>query len=163
MLLCFFLKLFLKGLNTILDLSTLLAVDLVDVGGASVMHTLIKDPCPIEPNHAFLKLLVAQVVLEQHLLDIIFESFHCIILTGNFVLHLVCSFAKALLSHAKIVYDQDKILVDSVKVFLFRSHFVGLLVKFLNLDFLRANVSFQLLDLVIQNEFELFKLLDLLL
>ena len=106
-LLCFFLELLLESLNTVLDLSALLAIDLVDVGRAGVMHALIKYPGPVEPNHSFLKLLVAQVVLEQHLLDVIFESLHSIILAGDFVLHLVCSFAKALLSHAKIVYDQD--------------------------------------------------------
>ena len=48
-------------------------------------------------------------------------------------------------------------------MFLFRSHLVSLLVEFLDLDFSRSNVSLQLFDLVIQHEFELFKLLDFLL
>ena len=37
-----------------------------------------------------------------------------------------------------------------------------MLVQLLDLDFLGADVAFQLLDLVVENEFEFFKLLDLL-
>ena len=37
-----------------------------------------------------------------------------------------------------------------------------MLVQLLDLDFLGTDVTFQLLDLVVENEFELFKLLDLL-
>ena len=46
---------------------------------------------------------------------------------------------------------------------LLRSHLVSLLVQFLDLDFSGSNVSLQLFDLVVQHEFELFKLLDFLL
>ena len=48
-------------------------------------------------------------------------------------------------------------------MFLFRSHLRSLLVELLDLNFFRADISFQLLDLVVQNEFKLFKLLNLLL
>ena len=52
-------------------------------------------------------------------------------------------------------------MVDSIEVLLLRPHFVCLLVQLLDLYLLRANVALQLLDLVIENELELFKLLDL--
>lgn len=52
-------------------------------------------------------------------------------------------------------------MVDSIEVLLLRPHFVCLLVQLLDLYLLRANVALQLFDLVIENELELFKLLDL--
>ena len=54
-------------------------------------------------------------------------------------------------------------MVDSIEVLLLRPHFVCLLVQFLDLDLLRANVALQLFDLVIENELKLLELLDLLL
>ena len=44
---------------------------------------------------------------------------------------------------------------------LFRSHFVNLLVKLLNLNFSRPDVSLEFFDFIVQNELELFQLLDL--
>ena len=75
-LLCFFLELFLKSLDTILDLGTLLAVNLIDIGSASVMDALIQYPCTVEPHNAFLQLFVAKVVLEEHLLHVVLETLH---------------------------------------------------------------------------------------
>ena len=46
---------------------------------------------------------------------------------------------------------------------LFRSHLGSLFIQFLDLNLFWANVTLQLLDLVIENKFELFKLLNLLL
>mmetsp|Transcript_9671 Transcript_9671/g.9386 ORF Transcript_9671/g.9386 Transcript_9671/m.9386 type:complete len:81 (+) Transcript_9671:492-734(+) len=43
------------------------------------------------------------------------------------------------------------------------SHFVGLLVELLDFKLSWPNISFQLLDLVVQDELELFQLLGLLL
>lgn len=48
-------------------------------------------------------------------------------------------------------------------MFLLRPHLVRLLVQLLNLDFFGADVALKLLDLVVQNEFELLQLLNLLL
>ncbi len=46
---------------------------------------------------------------------------------------------------------------------LFRSHLVCLFIKFLDLEFFRANVSFQFLNLVVKYELKFFSLLDFLL
>ena len=54
-------------------------------------------------------------------------------------------------------------MVDPIEVLLLRPHFVCLLVQFLDLYLLGANVALQFFDLVIENELELLKLLDLLL
>ena len=54
-------------------------------------------------------------------------------------------------------------MVDPIEVLLLRPHFVCLLVQLLDLYLLGANVALQFFDLVIENELELLKLLDLLL
>ena len=46
---------------------------------------------------------------------------------------------------------------------LLTAHLIRLLIQLLNFDFFRADVPFQLFDLVVEHEFELLQFLDLLL
>ena len=141
MLLCLFLELVLQRLHTVFDLRALLVVNLVDVCSACVFDLLTKDPGSVEPHNTLFQLLVGQCVLEQLLVDVVFESLHGAFLGVDFVLHLLCSLRETLLSHAKVINDQNQVLVHSVEVFLFGAHFISLFVEFLNLDLLRADVS----------------------
>jgi len=72
---------------------------------------------------------------------------------------LVC---ETFLSHSQIINDQSKILIDSIEVFQFLSHFVCLLIQLLDFDFSGSNVTLKLLDLVIKDEFKLLKFLSFL-
>ena len=159
----FFLKLLLEGLHVVLKLPPLVFVDLVDVSCACVVDALTKHPSPIQPNYALLQVLVAQVILEEHLLDIVLELTDRLLLPIDLVFHLAAGLCEAFLTHPQIVDDEHQVLVDSIEVLLLRPHFVCLLVQFLDLNFLGANVSLQFFDLVIENELKLLKLLDLLL
>ena len=106
---------------------------------------------------------MCDLVLEQLLLDIVLEVLNHAILPHDLVLHLIGCLGQTFLSHSQIVHDQNQVLIDSIEVFLLRAHLICLFVKFLDLDLLRANVTLQLLDLVVENELKLFQLLNLLL
>lgn len=83
MLLCLFQEFVSQGPHIVLDLTSLLVVNLVNVSRASVVHSLIEYPRPVEPHHAFLQLFVTQVVLKKHLLDVVFEPLHCVFLSAD--------------------------------------------------------------------------------
>ena len=93
---------------------------------------------------------------------IIFESLLIVILSIYFH-SIVCDFVcKTLLSHSKIINDQSQILIHTIKMLQFRPHLVCLLIEFLNFYFSWPNISFQFLNLIVKNKFELFKLLSFL-
>lgn len=127
------------------------------------MYAFIQHPSPVQPYDSLLQLLVAQVVLEEHLLDIVLESLHGVHLAAAFVLHLVGSLAQTFLSHTQIINNQHQVLIDPVEVFLLTSHLIGLLVELLDDHFLGTDVSLQLLNLIVKNELEFLQLLNLLL
>lgn len=84
MLFGFFLKFELISCDIVLDLRSLLVVNLIDICSACVIDPFIENPSPVKTNHSLLELLIAQVVLEKHLLNIILESLHRVILTIDF-------------------------------------------------------------------------------
>jgi len=65
-------------------------------------------------------------------------------------------------AHTQIFHNQAQVVKNSLKVGLLLLHFVGLLFQLLNCLPAWANISFELLDLVIQDKFELLQLLRLL-
>jgi hypothetical protein len=67
------------------------------------------------------------------------------------------------LPHPEIIDYQCQVLINTVEVFELRSHLVGLLVEFLDLNLSGSNVAFEFLDLVVEDELELFEFLSLLL
>ena len=156
MLLGLLLELLLESFHIVFNLGALLVIDLVNVGGSRVADPLIQHPCSVQTHHALLELLVRDLVLEQLLLDVVLEVFNHAILPHDLVLHLIGCLGQTFLSHSQIVHDQNQVLIDSIEVFLLRAHLICLFVKFLDLDLLRANVSLQLLDLVVENELKLF-------
>jgi len=116
----------------------------------------------VKTNDAFLKLFEVSNVMkafENVILKLLLEAFLLIELLsqmGNLV-------SETFLAHAQIINNQGKILIDSVEVLQFLSHFVGLLIQLLDLDFTGSNVTLELLYLIIKHELELLKFLCLLL
>lgn len=102
-------------------------------------------------------------VLENYLLNVVLKVLNHILLPTNLSLHLTRCLRETFLAHAQVVHDQHQVLVYSVKVFLLRSHLVCLLIKLRNVKLLRADVSFEFFDFVVENKFELLKLLNFLL
>ena len=70
---------------------------------------------------------------------------------------------EATLTHAEVFDDESQVGVHPCEVHQLLLHLVDPLIQLLNLDFTRPNIPLQLLDLVVQHEFELLQLLDLLL
>jgi hypothetical protein len=64
--------------------------------------------------------------------------------------------SETLLSHAKIVDYKGQVLVHSVEVLKFLTHFVCLLIKSLDFYFTRSNITLKLFNLVIKDELEFF-------
>lgn len=97
--------------------------------------------------------------LEYIVLELLFEALLFVKLLSK-VSYLIC---ETLLTHSQIIDDQGKVRVDSVEMLELLSHLVGLLVELLNFDLSRSDFTFQLLNLVIEDEFEFFKFLSFLL
>ncbi len=94
-------------------------------------------------KHVILELLF------EHLLHVNFNS-----QIGDFI-------GQSLLPHPEIIDNQRQVLIDTVEVLELRAHLVRLLIQFLNFDFSWPNVSLKFLDLIVEHEFEFFKLLSL--
>ena len=140
---------------TVLDLLSLLRVHLIHICSVWVIDLISKHPQSVESDNALLELFVCQTVLEEHLLTVVLELSHFLILLRNRDLHLAERLRKTLLAHSQVIHNQDKILIDSIKVLLLWSHLVRLLIQLLNLHFLRADVSLELLNLIVKYKFEL--------
>ena len=140
---------------TVLDLLSLLRVHLIYICSVWVIDLISKHPQSVKSDNALLELFVCQTVLEEHLLTVVLELSHFLILLRNRDLHLAERLRKTLLAHSQVIHNQDKILIDSIKVLLLWSHLVRLLIQLLNLHFLRADVSLELLNLIVKYKFEL--------
>jgi hypothetical protein len=66
------------------------------------------------------------------------------------------------MAHAEVVDNQVEFLLDSVVVLELSMHAIALLAQFFYLQLFGTEHVLQLVDLEMQHEFELFKLLDLL-
>jgi hypothetical protein len=97
--------------------------------------------------------------LENIVLELLLEALLVIELFSQ-VSHLI---SQALLSHSKIINDQSKILVNTIKMLKLLSHLVCLFIELLDLNFTGSNVTLKFLNLVIEHELELLKLLCFLL
>ena len=97
--------------------------------------------------------------LEYIVLELLFEALLFVKLLSK-VSYLI---SETLLTHSQIIDDQGKVRVDSVEMLELLSHLVGLLVELLNFDLSGSDFTFQLLNLVIEDEFEFFKFLSFLL
>ena len=75
---------------------------------------------------------------------------------GNFI-------SKALLTHAQVIDDEGKVLINTVEVLELLTHLVSLLIQLLDFNFTGSNVTLEFLDLIIKYELEFFKLLSFLL
>ena len=67
------------------------------------------------------------------------------------------------LPRSQIIYGEAELTVYDIKLFQLVVHIVCLLFKLIYFSFSRCNITFEILDPVIQNEFKLLKFLSLLL
>ena len=116
----------------------------------------------METNDTSLELLEVSDVV-QDFEDIILELSLVVLLVIKLHSENFDFVGETLLSHSQVVDNECQVLVDSVEVLELLAHLVCLLVEFLNLDLSGTNISLQFLDLVVEYELELFKLLGLLL
>lgn len=84
----FFHQLFLQCFDIVLNLSALCVVNLVNVRRSGVVHSLIEHPSAIKSHNSFLELLVRQIRLEEHLLDVVSKLLHRVLLPLDFAFHL---------------------------------------------------------------------------
>jgi len=157
---------FLEHLSQVVDVvfevSALTGVFTVKIGVASLVLDLFLHVFLVKADDASLELFEVSDVMEaiEHVIfELLLEALLLIEL-GPEILDLV---SETLLSHSEIVDDQGQVLVDSVEVSELLSHLVGLLIELLDVELPWPNISLQLLDLVVEHELELLKLLGLLL
>lgn len=105
--------------------------------------------------------VVGRVV--QCLVNVILELLFVRLLLVKLLSKILDLIGETFLPHSEIIDDKSQVLVHPIEVFQLLSHLVGLLVKRLDLELSWTDVTLQLLDLVVENEFEFFKLLSLLL
>jgi hypothetical protein len=147
--------------DVVLKILSLLRVLLVQVSVSSLLLHLFLDILLVQTNDSCLQLLKVGDVVEN-LKHIILEGFFVTLLLVKVLTKLLHLISKTFLTHSQIVNNQSQVLVDSVEELEFLAHFVGLLVELLDLKLSWPNVSLQLLNLVVEHELELFKLLGLL-
>jgi hypothetical protein len=145
--------------HIIFKISSLISILPVEVGVPLFIFDFFLDVFLVESNHSFLELLEVGDMVEafEH---IVFEFLFVALLLIELLSQVVDLVRESFLSHPEVVDDQSQVLVDPVEMFELLSHFVRLLIQFLNFQLSRSDISFQFLDFVIQHEFEFFKLLS---
>jgi hypothetical protein len=64
-------------------------------------------------------------------------------------------------AHAQIFYDQGQVVEHTLEMGLFLLHLIGLVLQLFNCGTTGSDVPLQLLDFVVEHEFEFFKFLSL--
>ena len=123
---------------------------------------LFENPGLVEADDTLLQFLVVLNVLDDFK-DVIFEPLLVDQLDIKFVTAAEILVFKTLVTHLQVIHNQIKVVTDALEVLHFDLHLVNLLMERSNVVFTRQDVTLELLDLVIEDEFELFKLLSLLL
>jgi len=152
----------LQVVHVLLEPSSLESVVAMNISvGALILAAFVFDVDLVKSDHASLQLLVICDVM-QAIENIIFELLLVSLLVVEHlseVLHLV---GESLLPHAEIVDDKSQVLIDPIEMLQLLPHLVRRLVQSLNFKLTWSDISLQLLDFIIQDELELFKLLRLL-
>jgi len=115
----------------------------------------------VKADDSFLELLeISNMMeaLEDIVLELLLEALLFIKLLPQ-MSDLIC---QTFLSHTQIVHDKRKILVNTIEMLELLTHLISLLIQFLNLDLTGSNITLEFLNLVVEDELELFKLLGLL-
>jgi hypothetical protein len=94
--------------------------------------------------------------------DSILESFNKDVVMSDLGLVLLDELTHVLLSGSEIINNVTQIGINFVVVFQVSIHVIRLFLEFGNLKTSWSNISLELFDLVVQDEFELLKLLGLL-
>jgi len=116
----------------------------------------------MEANDSGLELLEVSDVMEC-LKDVILELLLVVLLFIQALSEILDLVSQTFLSHSQIIDDKGQVLIDTIEMLQLLSHLVGLLVQLLDLKFSWPDISFELLDFVIEHELELLQLLSLLL
>jgi hypothetical protein len=93
--------------------------------------------------------------MKQYLINVVLKLLLVGLLLIEFFLEVFNLVGETFLSHSQIINDKRKILVNSVEMFQFLTHFTCLLIEFVDFFLARSDVSFKLFDFVIKHEFEL--------
>ena len=144
-----------KSLHTVLQLLALIGVFVQWISLASVELFLLEDPGPVKSDDSLLQLFEIVLILAVGRVEILLKAALHFLLLVDGLLKLGRLLGESLLSHAEIVDDEHQVLVYAVELLLLGSHLIGLLIKLLNLHIFRADVSLELLDLVVEHELEL--------
>ena len=133
---------------------------LIDLG--LLAGALFEHPGFVEADDALLQLLVVLDVLND-LEHVVLEPLLLDVLDVEFVPTAEILVLQALVLHLKVIDNKVKVVTDPRKVLHLYLHLVDLLVQAGNIVLTRQDISLQLLDLVVKDEFELLQLLCLLL
>ena len=136
------------------------SIVLVNLGLLAVV--LLEHPSFVEADDTLLQLLVVLDVLDD-LKHVVLKALLLDLLNVELVHTAQVLILEALVLHFKIIDDQVKVVTDSLEMLDLDLHLVDLLVQAGNVILTRQDISLQFLDLVIEHELELFKLLCLLL
>jgi len=142
-------------INIVFEVFALIGILSVQIGVTLLILDLFFHVFFVKADDALFKFLeVCDVMqaLENVVLELLLETLLVVKLLSQ-VSHLVC---QTLLSHSQVVDNESQILVYTVEMLKLLSHFVSLLIKLLDFDFAGSNVTFKFLDLVIEDELELF-------
>lgn len=133
----------------------------MDIGVSGLILHLFFNVLLVKSNHTSLELFKVGDVVEY--LEHIILKFLLVTLLLVKLLSKVLNFSgETFLPHSEIINNQSQVLVDPIEVLQLLSHDIGLLLELLNFNFSWTDISLELLDLVIQDELELFKLLSFL-
>lgn len=86
-------------LHIALNLTPLYAIYLINISCPRVVDSFIKHPESVQSHYTFLKLFISQTIPEEHLLGIVLEISHSLILFCNLELHLAGTPSQTLLTH----------------------------------------------------------------
>tara|TARA_B110000285_G_C15035473_1_gene569004 strand:+ start:429 stop:938 length:510 start_codon:yes stop_codon:yes gene_type:complete len=95
-------------------------------------------------------------------IDGILETFYKVIILSNLGFVLLDEFTHVFLSGSEIIDDITQVSVNLVVMFEVSVHIIGLFLQLGDFEASWSDISLELLDLVIEDELELFELLGLL-
>ena len=157
------LKSLLKTVLSILKVSPLVVVLLLDIWiDLDILHALLLDDwVQVDVNGSSEVLEVIDVL--HYPVDSIFESVDLVVVGSNLRSVFLDQVLHMLLPCSEVIDDVTQIGVNLVVLAQVVVHVVGFLLQSLDFHASWSDFSFELLDLVIEHKFELFKLLSLLL
>lgn len=148
-------------INIIFEVLALVSILSVEVSISLLILDLFLDILFVEADHTLLQLLEVGNVMKTFK-DVILELLLEALLLIKILSQMSDLIGQAFLTHAQVIDNKSQVLVNTIEMLELLTHLVSLLVKLLDFNFTGSNVTLKLLNLVIQDELELFELLGLL-